>query len=239
MPEQREPSVVSEARNELGRLKRWTAVPVTLMILSWLPLLFIEDILGKTGMIVVIVLYVVFCMVASVAIAWKTEQASWARELVESWSRAQADSKIRGAMREHGLTPSTVDTPSAVLMGRIREHLELDARALRAAEDAYTRLNGLRLEAAASLQALTALPEGDGRDRLEGAHDTLCAEAQEIEGSLAALYATLLTRESRPTFAGLKNTMLELEAEAEVDATATERQKLAALRAKAASKTGP
>ena len=91
--------------------------------------------------------------------------------------------------------------------------------ALRASEEAYAHLNQLRTEEVASLQALQSLPDVPGRTQLENAHQALITEAEEIEGSLAALYATLLTREAQPTFNGLKNTMLELEAEAEVAET--------------------
>jgi hypothetical protein len=74
----------------------------------------------------------------------------------------------------------------------------------------------LRKEERSARTALTGLAAGDGQAQLSRAADRLNAEANEIQSSLAALYATLISRDATPALGGLKDTMLELEAEAEV-----------------------
>ena len=150
---------------------------------------------------------------------WLGERRRWAHALVASWQQTQVTGKLHEAMREEGLPLAGDEMPAAVMMGRIREHLEVDAQALRAAEEAYARLSALKMEEQAAQEAISGLPPGEGRDRLGAAAEQLSAEANNIEGTLAALYATLLTRDASPTFGGLKDTMLELEAEVEVAQT--------------------
>lgn len=214
---QREPSIVTEARAATRQSNIWSAVSVAVMMFGWLPMLIIDQLASgdSTAATVAMVAYLAATVVSIAAIMWKSNQTAWARRIMSSWNRTQADSELRQAQRQEGIAPDEV--PASVLMARIREHLEFDARALRAAEEAHERLQTLHREERSAAEAIRELPDGDGRNQLTRARQALLDEASEIEGTLAALYATLLTRESQPTYSGLKNTLLELEAEVEVD----------------------
>ena len=92
-------------------------------------------------------------------------------------------------------------------------------------------LQVLRTEERTAREVLEGLPDGAGRQKLEEALARVTLEASEVEGSLAALYATLLSLQSQPSFNGLTDTLDELEAEAEVSRESAE----ALIRARQAS----
>ena len=237
MKQAREPKVVAEAQAEIRKGYLWMLWPGIVIMLGWIPILAMAEYGGDVGVLVALALYMVGVLGGTAGIVWKAQQIKWATDLVESWQRTQAEVNLRDALREEGMAVPNDDVPSAVMMGRIREHLEMDARALKAAEEAHCRLTELRAEEAAAREAVATLPEGDGKERLAQATATLASEAREIEGSLAALYATLLTRDAQPTHSGLKDTMLELEAEAEVSKTSSDEQERLRLKALERAKT--
>ena len=214
----REPRVVVNARAEVQRAQWWMRLAILWMAVGWVPLVPLDlYAVQATVTTPVLVLYLLGALVGTGVLAWKGQQTQWARELIASWQRAQADGTVRQAMHEEGLSADAIS--AAVVMERIREHLQVETRALQAAEDAYARLRVLVREEESAREALTGLSPGEGHDQLRAAAERLSEEARNIEGSLAALYATLLTRDSGPTFSGLKETMFELEAEVEVAQT--------------------
>jgi hypothetical protein len=213
----KEPKAVSEARAALKRFYWRISGPIAWATLGWVFMFPAETLAGDLGIWVALGAYLATTVAAMVFLGVEATKNKWAEDLLKAWARAKADASVRDALLEAGLAPPAQDAvPSAVLIGRIREHLEVDARALHAAEAAYERLKRLRTEGEAAADALDGLPNGPGKNKLAAAVQRLHAEVHEIEGSLAALYATLISRDATPSFGGLKDTMLELEAEAEV-----------------------
>lgn len=207
----KEPKAVVEARAALrARLMRMVPI-IGVMMLGWLPVIPLEQ--AGSGGDVFMGIYMLLALLGTGAIVWDEHRTNWARTLVDTWDRNQAQRTLEDVA---GTQTGRADVPAAVIMGRIREHLEVDRRALGAAEAAYGRMRRLADEEAAARTALEGLPAGGGHDQLTRAADRLRAEVEEIQGTLAALYATLISRAASPTASGLKDTLLELEAEAEV-----------------------
>ena len=200
-----------EARAAL-KAKVYRLLPIIgVMLLGWLPVIPMEQ--ASSGADVFMGIYMLLTLVGTGVIVWDEHKTKWAKTLVDAWDLNQAQRTLEDAVGAQG---AGSDVPAAVIMGRIREHLEVDRRALDAAEAAYGRMRRLADEEAAARSALEGLPAGDGQEKLSRAADRLRAEVEEIQGTLAALYATLISRDDSPTASGLKDTMLELEAEAEV-----------------------
>jgi hypothetical protein len=129
----KEPKAVIEAKTAL-RKQNWRMVPlITAMSLGWIPMLPLES--AGVNPVAFMSVYMLLTVMASGYMAWDAHKTKWAKTLVTGWESHLAQLALKESFAE--MEPGDSDVPSAVFMGRIREHLELGTRALAAAETAY------------------------------------------------------------------------------------------------------
>ena len=136
---EKEPAAVAEARRAASALNRLVALFCGCAGLGWIPIMFFEP--GTALALMAVTVYMAVLLGGTGGLIWQQQRTKWAQDLLRSWERSQADLALQSAMGEPQRDAADVQVPT--LMARIREHLAVDARALRAAEEAFARSSGV------------------------------------------------------------------------------------------------